>query len=120
MEDSMRKYIPLYNILLFFILTLALVACGGNNPVAGTVAKATATKDTSDSQPGTGPQGLPLYCPTSVAIDRQGILYVSDNDATTLHERIIKLSSTGQEMGEWHIFPPNMLGTAQGLVLRTR
>ncbi len=111
----MRKYMPLYNILLFFILALALVACGsGGNAGSATATKATATKDITDNQPGTGPNGLPLYCPTSVAIDRQNILYVSDNDATTLHERIIKLSSAGQEMGEWHIFPPNMLGTAQG------
>lgn len=109
----MPKYIPLYNILLFFILAFALVACGGNAG-AGTITKATATKDTTDSQPGTGPNGLPLYCPTSVTIDRQDRLFISDNDSNTVHERIIKLSSTGQEIGEWHLFPPGMLGTSQG------
>jgi tripartite motif-containing protein 71 len=42
------------------------------------------------------------------------MLFVSDNDTSSVHEPIIKLSPAGQELGEWHIFPPAMLGTAQG------
>jgi sugar lactone lactonase YvrE len=49
-----------------------------------------------------------------VAVDRQDHLYISDNDNTTVHERIIKLSPTGQELSEWHLFPPDNLGTTQG------
>jgi hypothetical protein len=109
----MRKNWSPDKILLYFVLALSLVACGGNAG-SGTTIKATATPDTTNNQPGTGPKGLPLYCPTSVTIDRQDMLFVSDNDTSTVHERIIKLSPAGQELGEWHIFPPAMLGTAQG------
>jgi Predicted membrane protein (DUF2232) len=109
----MQKYRSPNQIMLYFVLALSLVACGGNAG-AGTTAKATATPDTTNNQPGTVPKGLPLYCPISVTIDRQDNLFVSDNDSATIHERIIKLSPAGQELGEWHIFPPGRLGTAQG------
>ena len=109
----MRKYWSLNKILLYFVLAFSLVACGGNAG-ASTTPKVTATQDTTNNQPGTGPKGLPLYCPISVTIDRQDVLFVSDNDPNIIHERIIKLSPIGQELGEWHIFPPGMLGSAQG------
>jgi streptogramin lyase len=109
----MQKYRSPNQIMLYFALVLSLVACGGNAG-ASTTAKATATPDTTNNQPGTGSKGLPLYCPISVTIDRQDNLFVSDNDNATIHERIIKLSPAGQELGEWHIFPPGRLGTAQG------
>ncbi|MGH2495720.1 MAG: NHL repeat-containing protein [Ktedonobacteraceae bacterium] len=107
----MRKFWSPDKWLLYLALALSLVACGGNAK-AGTTA--TTTPDTTNNQPGTGPKGLPLYCPMSVTVDRQDTIYVSDNDNTTIHERIIKLSPAGQELGEWHIFPPGNLGMAQG------
>ncbi|HKF38768.1 MAG TPA: NHL repeat-containing protein [Ktedonobacteraceae bacterium] len=106
----MRKYQLSVVIILMLVLTLSLSACGGT----GTTTAATVTPGTTTNQPGTGPQGLPLYCPLAVAVDRQDHLYISDNDNTTVHERIIELSPSGQELSEWHLFPPDALGTTQG------
>ena len=106
----MQKYQSSAVIVLMLVLTLSLPACGGT----GTTPAAPATPGTTTNQPGTGPQGLPLYCPLAVAVDRQDHLYISDNDNATVHQRIIKLSSTGQELSEWHLFPPDALGTTQG------
>lgn len=97
--------------ILFLALALLLAACGGNT---GTTPSSTPTATTSSGEAGTGPQGLPLYCPLSVAINGQDTLFVSDNDQNMVHERIIKLSSSGQELGEWHLFAPGRIGTAQG------
>jgi sugar lactone lactonase YvrE len=99
--------------LLFLFLALSFASCGGNG---GTSASATptSTPGTLTDQPGTGPKGLPLYCPLSVAVDRQDTIYVSDNDNSTVHERIIKLSATGQALGEWHLFPTGNIGKTQG------
>jgi predicted small lipoprotein YifL len=93
----------LHRLALFLLLAISLVACGGGG---GMGAAAMATPGTSSDQAGTGPRGLPLYCPLSVAVDRQDAVYVSDNDDSAVHERIIKLSPTGQALGEWHPFPP--------------
>ncbi len=49
-----------------------------------------------------------------MAVDRQDAIYVSDNDNSVVHERIIKLSPQGQALGEWHPFPPDRLGVPQG------
>ena len=107
----MRKYVPFDTLALLLVLALFLVGCGGNGSNG---AVATSPPTVSVNQAGTGPNGLPLYCPTSVTIDHQGTLYVSDNDYNMVHERIIKLSSTGQVLGEWHIFPPGQVGMLQG------
>lgn len=98
-------------LLLVLTLTLSLVACGGNG---STGTSATPTSITTTNEAGTGPKGLPLYCPLSVAINRQDMLSISDNDPNMNHERIINLSTTGQELSEWHIFPPDRLGVTQG------
>lgn len=109
----MRKNRFLYKMLLFLFLALSLASCGGNGGT-GASATPTSTPGTLTDQPGTGPKGLPLYCPSSVAVDRQDTIYVSDNDNSTVHERIIKLSATGQALGEWHLFPPGNIGKTQG------
>ncbi|MFL5660428.1 MAG: NHL repeat-containing protein [Ktedonobacteraceae bacterium] len=99
--------------LLFLFLALSLASCGGNGGT-GASATPTSTPGTLTDQPGTGPKGLPLYCPLAVTVDHQDTIYVSDNDNSTVHERIIKLSTTGQALGEWHLFPPGNIGKAQG------
>ena len=107
----MQKNWSRYMLVFFLILMFLLTACGGSG---GTSDTATATPKSTNDQPGTGPKGLPLYCPLSVAVDSQDTLYVSDNDNTAVHERIIKLSPTGQKLAEWHLFAPGNIGTVQG------
>lgn len=104
----MRTYRLFNASVLLLVLSLALVACGAtsDNP--------TATPTASPTQAATGPKGLPLYCPLAVAVGPQDSLYVSDNDSNTVHERIIQLSTTGQTLNEWHVFPAGNIGTAQG------
>jgi tripartite motif-containing protein 71 len=104
----MQRYRSYYKLLLFLFLTLSLVACGGTGTTA------TSTPGAITDQPGTGPKGLPLYCPLSVTVDHQDNIYVSDNDNSTVRERIIKLSNTGQALSEWHLFPSGNIGTTQG------
>ncbi len=107
----MQRDQALPRIAFLLLLALSLVACGGSG---NTGATATSTPGASTNQAGTGPKGLPLYCPLSVTVDRQDAIYVSDNDDSAVHERIIKLSPQGQALGEWHPFPPDRLGTTQG------
>ena len=107
----MRKNWSLYMLVFFLMLAFLLTACGGSG---GTSISATATPKSTIDQPGTGSKGLPLYCPLSVAIDSQDALYVSDNDNSAVHERIIKLSTTEQKLAEWHLFAPGDIGRAQG------
>ena len=98
----------LFNVpVLLLVLALSLVACGG------TSGNPTATPTASPTQ-ATGPKGLPLFCPLAVAVGPQNSLYVSDNDSNTVHERIIQLSTTGQALNEWHVFPAGNIGTTQG------
>ncbi len=110
----MRKCRFLYKMLLFLFLALSLASCGGNGGTGASVTSTPSTPGTLTDQPRTGPKSLPLYCPYSVAVDRQDNIYISDNDNSTVHERIIKLSATGQALGEWHLFPPSRIGTSQG------
>ncbi|MFL5692057.1 MAG: hypothetical protein ACJ795_09645 [Ktedonobacteraceae bacterium] len=110
----MRKYPSLYKMLLFLFLALSLASCGGNGGTGTTPTSTPSTPGRLTDQPGTGPKGLPLYCPLAVTVDHQDTIYVSDNDNSMVHERIIKLSATGQELGEWHLFPPGSIGRVQG------
>ncbi len=89
------------------ILTHLLVACGGSGSTPASTPTASPTQ-------ATGPKGLPLYCPLAVAVGPQDVLYVSDSDNNTVHERIIQLSTTRQALNEWHIFPAGNIGTTQG------
>jgi tripartite motif-containing protein 71 len=94
-------------------LSLAFAACGGSTSTGNSATIHVAASETAALQT-TGPTGLPLYCPQAATIDSLDHLYVSDSNITTTHERIIKLSSSGQELGEWHPFTPGSIGTAQG------
>lgn len=107
----MLKLHHLGQLALFLALAFLLVACGGS---AKTKVLSTPTPNTSTDIPGTGPRGLPLYCPQSVVVDSQNNVYISDSDINTAHGRIIKLSPTGQELAEWHIITPQTIGTTQG------
>lgn len=107
----MRKFRPQGHLIFFLALALLLAACGGNT---GTTPSSTPTSTVSSGEAGTGPRGLPLYCPLSVAVNGQDTLFVSDNDQNMVHERIIKLSPSGQEVGEWHLFAPGRIGGVQG------
>jgi hypothetical protein len=108
MEKCMQTYRLFNTPILLLVLAFSLVACEGTGGTTN------ATPTASPSQSVTGPKGLPLYCPLAVAIDHQDHLYVSDSDSNTVHERIIQLSTTGQALNEWHIFPAGNIGTTQG------
>lgn len=97
--------------ILLFCLGIVLVGCGGSSG-AGKVA--TATPGATIDEAGTGAKGLPLYCPEFVTVGPHDTLYVSDNDNSAVHERIIRLSATGQELGEWHLFPAGYIDRMQG------
>ncbi len=104
----MKRQSMLTRNILLFLLILTLAACGSTN------ATAPAKPNTDANQPNTGPKGLPLYCPRAVTIDRQDNIYVADNDDSSVHERVIELSSVGQVLDEWHLFPAQNIGIAQG------
>src|SRR5712691_11582203 len=88
-------------IMLFFLLSFSLTACGGRSTPAATSRPVTPTSVPFES----GPKGLPLYCPYDVALDSQGNIYVSDNYATVKgYARLVKLSPSGQLLAEWHPF----------------
>ncbi|HET9918276.1 MAG TPA: hypothetical protein VFQ30_00445 [Ktedonobacteraceae bacterium] len=74
---------------LLLVLALTLVACG-NGGNGGTGSTRASTPTASMKQAATGPKGLPLYCPVAVTVDAQDNLFVSDNDANIVHERIIR------------------------------
>jgi tripartite motif-containing protein 71 len=90
---------------LFFLIPILLmsllVACGGNR---SSTAPQTVTGSLSTSASSPTPQpGLILACIFSVALDKQGNLYVGDLG------RLLKLSSSGQMLVQWHpVQPPSL------------
>jgi DNA-binding beta-propeller fold protein YncE len=91
-------------IVLLLVFISSLVSCGGGHASSQATPRATASHRLD-----TGPLGLPLYCPEYITHDQQGNIYVGDNyvvyvGKATPHARIVKLSPTGQLLGEWHVF----------------
>lgn len=63
-------------------------------------------------QSGSGPRGLPLYCPSAVALDSRGNMYINDAAVyqNKLYARLVKLSPAGQLLDEWHPFKVTSTG----------
>jgi DNA-binding beta-propeller fold protein YncE len=87
---------------LLVVLSSSLLSCGGSQ-----VSSQATPHPTTSQRLGTGPLGLPLYCPTYVKHDQQGNIYATDTDfgyKGSRRARIVKLSSSGQLLAEWHVF----------------
>jgi DNA-binding beta-propeller fold protein YncE len=100
---AMNRVFLVLEIVLLVVVSVSLPGCGG-----GSRASSQATpRATASERLDTGPLGLPLYCPKYVRHDQQGNIYVTDNDIGykgSHRARLVKLSSTGQLLAEWHIF----------------
>jgi DNA-binding beta-propeller fold protein YncE len=84
-------------------VSVSLAGCGGG----GRTSSQATPRATASHQLDTGPPGLPLYCPGYLTHDQQGNIYASDSDngnKGSHRARIVKLSSTGQLLNEWHVF----------------
>ena len=64
--------------------------------------------------PNTGPSGLPFYDPQGLCFDPQGNLYVADASSDQGYYRLLKLSSDGHLLAEWHYFQRTFNGSANG------
>ena len=89
-------------IVLLLVVSSSIIGCGGGRTSSPATPAATASHLLD-----TGTLGLPLYCPGYLAHDQQGNIYVGDSDEGNQNShraRIVKLSPTGQLLGEWHVF----------------
>lgn len=66
----------------------------------------------------TGASGFPFYGPDNVVVARDGMIYVTDTDHVS-HHRLLKLSSDGKIIAEWHLFAPgsNKSNGPEGIAL---
>jgi DNA-binding beta-propeller fold protein YncE len=96
-----NRVLLVLEVVLLLVCISSLVSCGSSRASFPATPAATAPQRLD-----TGPLGLPLYCPQYITHDQQGNIYVGDNylGKTTPHARIVKLSPTGQLLGEWHVF----------------
>jgi DNA-binding beta-propeller fold protein YncE len=98
-----KNRVPLVlEIVLLLVVISSLVSCGSGRTSSPATPAATAPHRLD-----TGPPGLPLYCPGYLTHDQQGNVYVGDSDEGNQNShraRVVKLSPTGQLLGEWHVF----------------
>jgi len=98
-----KNRVPLVlEIVLLLLVSSSIIGCGSSRTSSPVTPAATAPQRLD-----TGPPGLPLYCPGYLTHDQQGNVYIGDSDEGNQNShraRIVKLSPTGQLLGEWHVF----------------
>lgn len=100
---AQNRFLRIVAFVLLVAVSASLAGCGRRGRVSSQSAPAATTPYRLD----TGSWGLPLYCPKYVTHDQQGNLYVADSDTGykgNHRDRVVKLSPTGQRLGEWHVF----------------
>jgi DNA-binding beta-propeller fold protein YncE len=116
-QMSKKNLLLVLEIVLLVAVSSSFAGCGGSYTPSQATPRATAPQHLD-----TGPPDLPLYCPVYIKHDQQGNIYASDSDAgeqNSHRARIVKLSSTGQLLAEWHVFNtfqihPSSFGTVTG------
>jgi sugar lactone lactonase YvrE len=96
-----NRVLLVLEIVLLAAVSASLAGCG-----SGSASSQAIPRPTASHRLDTGPLGLPLYCPQYITHDQQGNIHVGDNylGNATPHARIVKLTPTGQLLGEWHVF----------------
>ena len=97
-----NRVLLVLEIVLLVVVSTSLAGCGGSHASSPATPAATAPLRLD-----TGPLGLPLYCPDRITHDQQGNIYVGDHylpGQAIPHARIVKLSPSGKELAEWHVF----------------
>jgi tripartite motif-containing protein 71 len=100
---SKKNLLFVLEIVLLLMLCASLLSCGSSRAPSSSIPVPTAAPQRLN----TGRAGFPLYCPQDLALDQQGNIYLTDSDngyKGSHRARVLKLSPSGQLLGEWHVF----------------